>query len=144
MSVSPSSRGAAPPRAWFSLSRRESLRGPARVAAYAAPPRPQRQESCVSAEQQLHDPNLHCLEAFLARYLRASEKRSPQRSRRLRDDILACLFDRRDVALALLRRRCGAERRPLLHQPTPLLEHVPASIGLLNLAADDVRQGCLD
>jgi len=47
---------------------------------------------------------------------------------------------RRDVALSLLCGRGGAERRPLLHQPAPLLEHVAAPIGRLNLAADHVRK----
>ena len=57
---------------------------------------------------------------------------------------LACLSDRCDVALALLRGRRCAERRPLLHQPAPLLEHVAAAIGLLHLAPDDMRQRRLD
>ena len=39
-----------------------------------------------------------------------------------RGGILARLPDRRDVAHGRLRRRGGAERAPLLHQPAPLLE----------------------
>src|SRR5262245_36659440 len=51
---------------------------------------------------------------------------------------------RRDVAWSLLCGRIGAERPPLLHQPTPLLEAVATLICLLDRATDDVRQGSLD
>src|SRR5262245_24739369 len=47
---------------------------------------------------------------------------------------------RRDVAWSLLCGCGGAERRPLLHQPAPLLEHVAAPISSLDLATDGVRQ----
>ena len=42
--------------------------------------------------------------------------------------------------LAALVRDGGAERRPLLHQPTTLLEQVAAPIGGLVLALDRVRR----
>ena len=52
--------------------------------------------------------------------------------------MLAGFSERGDVAL--LRGRGGAERRPCLHQPSSLLEHVAVPIGGLDLALDRVRQ----
>ena len=40
-----------------------------------------------------------------------------------------------DVAFWLLRRRRRTEGRPLLHEPAPLLEQVPAPVGLLDFIA---------
>jgi hypothetical protein len=51
---------------------------------------------------------------------------------------------KRDDLLRVASWRGGAERRPLLHEPTPLLEHVTPLVGLLDFAADRMRQACLD
>src|SRR5262249_28503616 len=58
--------------------------------------------------------------------------------------ILARLPERRDVACSILRGRGGAERRPLLHQPAPLLEKIATLIRLFGLAADGVRERHFD
>src|SRR5262249_10581588 len=50
---------------------------------------------------------------------------------------LSSPLHRHDFAV---RSRLGGERRPLLHQPAPLLEHVAAPVCGLDLAADDVCQ----
>ena len=61
-----------------------------------------------------------------------------------RQQILARLPDRRDVTSRRLRGRGGAERRPLLHQPAPLLEKIATLIRLFGLAADGVRERHFD
>jgi len=80
--------------------------------------------------------------AWAAAAARCGAARSGRRPSR-RVEILAFLSQLRDVGSLRLYWR-GAERRPLLHQPAPLLEHVAALIRLLHLAADDMRQGRLD
>jgi len=55
-----------------------------------------------------------------------------------REIIISGSAKRCDVALPLLCWRGGAERRPVAHEPTPLLEHVAAQVGLLNLIADAI------
>src|SRR6516225_6510767 len=57
--------------------------------------------------------------------------------------ILSGSAKRCDVALWLLSWRGGAERRPLLHEPPPLLKQIAAPVCLFNLIANDVREGRL-
>src|SRR5262249_59300458 len=54
------------------------------------------------------------------------------------NSILSSPLQRND--LGMRSRLGGAERRPLLHQPAPLLGHVPALVGLLPLFAPHVCQ----
>src|SRR6516164_1769054 len=57
--------------------------------------------------------------------------------------ILSGSAKRCDVALWLLSWRGGAERRPFLHEPPPLLKQIAAPVCLFNLIANDVREGRL-